>query len=982
MTHILPPHTDLNLAPSSLHTALHMDHTQQQQAQQGPPQQQQQPQQGPQQAPPTASKKRRKADGSENSVSSPSEPRRLRRSHEACARCRSKKIKASPCDSKHPKCTACATAGVPCQQEDRHRQTLTLRGHTEFVERQIALCDALLKRHLPGYSLANIEDICSREGIEIDGGPPSTPDFQNGQSFPQHHSGAPPPASSYYPPLVPPGYPHPGVPIYGPYPHIPMGPPGTYGPHMHPGFPPPPPQHLPAPHHQMPPHSAPPPPLVAEVKGQDPQSLDMSDTRSIAKSFGVNPQIVSESQFPSANDREDLAVGSSGLTSGRDQRISESSIPNDPSKWISTSVTTNALGSPYQPGSKAIVWLPKDRKIVNKIVDVYFTRLNIHRPVFFRSEFDNRLNALYDDKDIQHDPGFVCSMYLILALGTLSELNHKASMMDGGPKAPSDSPILTKKLLSADWPEYYEFFERALAVKPHLRVTVTSLQALILLQWYLYTERQGRSLWRLVGSLVRLAIELGLHHDPTSQSNTFTEEEAQLRIRLWGIVMLHDRGTSILLGRPLAISPSDSNTPHPSRSIKGQPSDFTEHFLLSHPIAEIQADIINSLYAPSNKSADTVIRHATRIVKSMVEFRRRLPDSYRFYFSGTDDWAVEKRQKLVQDITEDQGLTLLKFGITRILLLRALFSSKELDYGHRSRALVDAIITSHNIIVVHNHLIRFPDIAFFVSPIPLHIAAMVILYGHMSQSGCLSRQVMIEDVWMALDMLPRFRWRWERKDLNGGHPLISKLAEKVLDVNLCSVAPAKDPMLIPELDWETDSPGLLSSPSLMSQSQIHLQSQKPAVVAHSQYPTSSHMGGLVYGPQRPMPPNTTPVKNMTSQASNGNASPDKLAEVPAGLFYPFYPESSMVNSSGAQVSGVSSESGSACGEGSNGDYSQLLAAAAAQPIGANGSYGCQPSQDAYMLEEIAPAHMPHNGGHAGTVWVSVVSNSRSSYRQR
>lgn len=212
--------------------------------------------------------------------------------------------------------------------------------------------------------------------------------------------------------------------------------------------------------------------------------------QSIAKSFGVNPQIVNESQFTNANDREDLAVGSGGLTSGRDQNISESAVPNDLSKWISASATTD----PFDLlGPKLTIWLPKDRKMLTKIVDVYFTRLNSHRPIFFRSDVDTHLNALYDGKNVQHDPGFVCSMYLILALGTLSELNHKASVIDGGPKAPSDSPILTKKLLSVDWPEYYDFFERALVFKPHLRVTVSSLQALILLHWYLYTE--VRPLW-------------------------------------------------------------------------------------------------------------------------------------------------------------------------------------------------------------------------------------------------------------------------------------------------------------------------------------------------------------------------------------------------------------------------------------------------------------------------------------------------------
>jgi hypothetical protein len=119
--------------------------------------------------------------------------------------------------------------------------------------------------------------------------------------------------------------------------------------------------------------------------------------------------------------------------------------------------------------------------------------------------------------------------------------------------------------------------------------------------------------------------------------------------------MVHDRGTSILLGRPLAIAPYDSNTPRPTHGLKGQNADFSEHFLLPHPIAEIQADIINSLYAPSRQSAETIMRHASRIIKSMLEFRRQLPDSYKWYFGGTEDWPLKRRQKLVQDIQKIRG---------------------------------------------------------------------------------------------------------------------------------------------------------------------------------------------------------------------------------------------------------------------------------------------------------------------------------------
>ncbi|KAI0329260.1 hypothetical protein GY45DRAFT_1253296 [Cubamyces sp. BRFM 1775] len=931
MTHLLPPHADINLAHSSLQSALQIDPNQQ-----PPNPQQPHPPPPPGQQPP--SRKRRKVNENGEEPPHPAEPRRLRRSHEACARCRSKKIKASPCDSKHPRCTACATAGTPCQQEDRHRQTLTPRGHTERIERQLLQCEALLKHRYPGFQLDDLDAILAREGIEIDTSEPTvsatfqfapnSPQSGPNRGFPLRTEGGPPPpmggSPRGYPYPVPPHPPHPhpgqmmppGFPM--PYPH-----PGPYGPpppHMSiQGGPPPPPGYDPrivAPfqHPLAPPpgmaHQRPPSPH--EIPGQDPHSLDTTSTQALARTFGVSGAIMNDVTIP-PTDREDLAVGSSALISGRDRGLGEpSALPRDASKWISVTMRRNSIaGPPASPGPNSAqvasaqtvaVYLPKSRETVDEILAAYFARLNFHRPVLLRQEFESTLNALYDGQALPHDPGFICCTYLVLALGTLSELNHRMSKLESSGQV-SSTPANAKSLMPPDWPEHEEFFQFALAVKPDLRVTVSSLQALILLHWYLYTERQGRTLWRLVGSLVRLAIELGLHHDPTSQDNVFSDEECQLRIRLWGIVLVHDRGTSILLGRPLAIAPSDSNTPRPTR---GKGTEISEHFVLSAPIAEIQADIINSLYAPTRQTADAIMRHANRITRSMAVFKQQLPEHYRWFFNGTEDWPIEKRTQLVANIREDEGLTLLKIGITKVLLLRALFSSKELEYRQRHRALVDAIVTSHNIIVVHNQLIRFPDIAFFVSPIPLHISAMVILYGHMSKCDRIPKQTALEDVWMALDMLPSFRWRWERKDLNGGHPLIAKLAEKVLDANLHQVAPTSAPMLIPEQDW--DGEGILS-PKMPPSAQP---GQSPATpkMGPAQY---GGVGPNPYGPPVPGGGGVT-VKSGSPASQHGsvnghangagagangngeaNGAAQKMPDLPQYYFYPFYLENGVQN---------------------------------------------------------------------------------------
>lgn len=209
------------------------------------------------------------------------------------------------CDSKHPRCTACATAGTVCQQEDRHRQTLTPRGHTERIERQLLQCEALLRRHYPGFTLEDLDNVLAREGIDIDTSDnaisstfqfaPNSPEAGPNRGFPLRTEGPPPPMDS------PRGYPYPGPPPPPPHPGQPMMPGGYPGPvPMH--YPPPGPFGPPPPHMQMqggpppqgydprmpppfqhplaPPHGMPQrPPSPHEIPGQDPHSHDMSNTQ-------------------------------------------------------------------------------------------------------------------------------------------------------------------------------------------------------------------------------------------------------------------------------------------------------------------------------------------------------------------------------------------------------------------------------------------------------------------------------------------------------------------------------------------------------------------------------------------------------------------------------------------------------------------------------------------------------------------------------
>lgn len=234
----------------------------------------------------------------------------------------------------------------------------------------------------------------------------------------------------------------------------------------------------------------------------------MSNTEALAKNFGVSAAIVNNILDSGPHDKEDLAVGSNGLTSGRDRSTELAVAARDPSQWIQVAIRRNppsapkpedatntlSIGRPIYTSPTAQVWLPKDREMTKHIVNTYFVHLNLHRPVFGRKEFEKILEDFYTGSAVSYDPGHLCSVYLILALGTLSDLNHRAVRAELENKGPEVEPMshlgseMAKKLMPPSWPHHDEFFERALAVKPDLRVTITSLQALILLHWYLYTE--------------------------------------------------------------------------------------------------------------------------------------------------------------------------------------------------------------------------------------------------------------------------------------------------------------------------------------------------------------------------------------------------------------------------------------------------------------------------------------------------------------
>ena len=233
--------------------------------------------------------------------------------------------------------------------------------------------------------------------------------------------------------------------------------------------------------------------------------------------------------------------------------------PRDAAAWTETAISRSSMQQEQQ------FHLPREREIVNQVLTAYFTDLSPYRPIFNETDVHEKIDVLYSSissnadvragiassrhHDVTDDSGFLCCVYRIFALGTLSVENRR---------------ICQAERVEENWLSHEEFYDLALALKPDLQNSISTLQARLILHWYLFIKRHGKALWRLVGNMVHLAIELGLHHNPREQGDTFTPEECQLRMRLWLICLVHDRETSIIFGQPLAVQRADLNAPPPT----------------------------------------------------------------------------------------------------------------------------------------------------------------------------------------------------------------------------------------------------------------------------------------------------------------------------------------------------------------------------------------------------------------------------------
>jgi hypothetical protein len=196
-----------------------------------------------------------------------------------------------------------------------------------------------------------------------------------------------------------------------------------------------------------------------------------------------------------------------------------------------------------------------------------------------------------------------------------------------------------------------------------------------------------------------------------------------------------------------------------------------------------------------------------------------------------------------------------------------------------------AIKTSHNVIIMHASLTQIPDIGFFVSPLPLHLAAITIIYGQSCGFTTISYETGYEDVHSALHVTPALRWQWERKDAGGGvHPITIELANRVFKRKPpVTDQPKSTSVFMPEEDWEDDVGRSLPSDAQLGRWPNELFLPGPAWPNHHQIPLAQLQDGSGSSKSaspigQPAIPGSLPG---SMSLTNGQHSPNAALAAPA-----------------------------------------------------------------------------------------------------
>ncbi|KAK5332102.1 hypothetical protein LTR93_001107 [Exophiala xenobiotica] len=253
----------------------------------------------------------------------------------------------------------------------------------------------------------------------------------------------------------------------------------------------------------------------------------------------------------------------------------------------------------------------------NKLVDAYFERVHVLYPFLHEGSFQARYEQLWvahsQGEQAQTESSWLVVANLVFAYGCeFASLGEQAHFSQRA--AP--------------------FVERAKSIILSYvfgNTNMDHVQTLLLLSHYLQGTLELDKCWTFVGLMIRNAISLGLHINPSHDAGLSTIDKEFRKPLWWGCVVL-DRTISMKFGRPPSIVLTDANavdmplevddqyiTDHSSapRQPLGRPARMS-FFVQTIRLSNIIHGILSLLYSTTRRVARKQ-EEATSLSRNMME---------------------------------------------------------------------------------------------------------------------------------------------------------------------------------------------------------------------------------------------------------------------------------------------------------------------------------------------------------------------------
>ncbi|KAG4417028.1 hypothetical protein IFR04_009804 [Cadophora malorum] len=270
------------------------------------------------------------------------------------------------------------------------------------------------------------------------------------------------------------------------------------------------------------------------------------------------------------------------------------------------------------------------------LLDRYFECVDpvypmIHRQTFY-ADYEHFWSLPQPEKD-RVDGTLVAMIFAMLAMGT-------QFVTTTGPK---------ERQQTAEF--YVSAAHQSLRMSSYLnKASVRSIQAMVLITYFLINDNHASDGWAFAGILIRQAYAMGLHRDPNIVCPNASIFDKQMRRKLWQAVLLQDTFLTVLLSLPPSATHTDVNVDDlidDSSSIAHSNPTDTAYIRGCWTLANLVQETIcspRSLDLPISSTP----RQKAKLLSDFKAVFRSFPDVFRSWDDGSITALAQTNKRIVR----------------------------------------------------------------------------------------------------------------------------------------------------------------------------------------------------------------------------------------------------------------------------------------------------------------------------------------------